>query len=90
MEACYTCKNVVEVLHKLYKPFLVTEEVEECHHKPHATIGQSAKKWHFHKLTLALHNNLIIVICHDMYLFPERKTSVPSQQTNETSNLSLA
>jgi hypothetical protein len=25
-----------------------------------------------------------------MYLFPERKTSVPSQQTNETSNLSLA
>jgi hypothetical protein len=46
-----------EVLHKLYKPCLVTEEVEYCHHKPLATIGQGAKKWHFHKLTLALHSN---------------------------------
>lgn len=68
-----------EVLHKLYEPFLVTEEVEECNHRPHATIGQGTKKCHFHKLTLVLHNYLRNVICYDMCLFPERKASVPSQ-----------
>jgi hypothetical protein len=72
VQECY------EVLHKLYEPFLVTEEVEYCHHKSHATIGQGAKKWHFHKLTFILHSNLRSVICHDMYLFPERRTSLPS------------
>jgi hypothetical protein len=76
-ESILHLQECCEVLHKLYEPFLVTEEVEECYHKPHSTIGQGAKKWHFRKLTLVLHNNLRIVICHDMYLFPERKTSVP-------------
>jgi hypothetical protein len=95
VQECY------EVLHKLYKPFLVTEEVEFCHHKPHATIGQGAKKWHFHMLTLVLHSNLRNVICHDIYMFPERRTSMPShthththththKHTTGTSNLSFA
>jgi hypothetical protein len=70
-----------EVLHKLYGPFLVTEEVEYCHHKPHATIRQGAKKWHFHKLTLVLHSNLRNVICHDTHT---------RTRTHEISDLSLA
>ena len=78
------------VLRKLYKPFLVTEEVEYCHHKPHATIGQGAKKWHFHKLTLVLHSNLRNVICRDMYLFPGRTSMRLHTHTAETSNLSFA
>jgi hypothetical protein len=78
-----------EVLHKLHNPFLVTEEVggEECHNKTvqtelRAAIGQGAKKWQLHKLTMVLHNNLRNVIRHDTYLFPEIKTSVPSQHTH--------